>query len=44
MRGFKEQHDCKLSDLRVTEQHIEYKEQQTKNRQEDEPTATKRAR
>ena len=44
MRGFKEQHDCQLSDFTVTEQYIEYKERQTKNRQGDEPTATKRAR
>ena len=33
MRGFKEQHDCPLSDFTVTEQYIEYKERQTKNRQ-----------
>ena len=44
MRGFKEQHDCQLSDFTVTEQYIEYKERQTKNRQGDEPTVTKRAR
>ena len=44
IRGFKEQHDCRLSDFTVTEQYIEYKERQTKNRQGDEPTATKRAR
>ena len=44
MRGVKEQHDCQLSDFTVTEQYIEYKERQTKNRQGDEPTATKRAR
>ena len=44
MRGFKEQHDCQLNDFTVTEQYIEYKERQTKNRQGDEPTATKRAR
>ena len=44
MRGFKDQHDCQLSDFTVTEQYIEYKERQTKNRQGDEPTATKRAR
>ena len=44
MRGFKEQHDCQLSDFTVTEHYIEYKERQTKNRQGDEPTATKRAR
>jgi len=44
MRGFKGQHDCQLSDFTVTELYIEYKERQTKNRQEDEPTATKRAR
>ena len=44
MRGFKEQHDCQLSDFTVTEQYIEYKERQTKNRQGDEPTATNRAR
>ena len=29
MRGFKEQHDCQLTE---TEQYIEYKERQTKNR------------
>lgn len=44
MRGFKEQHACQLIDFTVTEQYIEYKERQTKNRQGDEPTATKRAR
>ena len=44
MRGFKEQHDCQLSDFTVTEQYIQYKERQTKNCQGDEPTATKRAR
>jgi len=44
MRGFKEQYDYQLSDFTVTEQYIEYKERQTKNRQGDEPTATKRAR
>ena len=32
MRGFKEQHDCQLSDFTVTEQYIEYKDRQTKNR------------
>ena len=40
MRGFKEQHDCQLSDFTLTEQYIEYKERQTKNRQGDEQTAT----
>ena len=44
MRGFKEQHDCQLGDFIVTEQYIKYKERQTKNRQGDEPTVTKRAR
>jgi len=44
MRGFKEQHDCQLSDFTVTEQYIEYKERQTKNHQGDEPTVIKRAR
>ena len=44
MRGFKEQHDCQRGNFIVTEQYIEYKERQTKNRQGDEPTATKRAR
>jgi len=44
MRGFKEQHDCKLSDFTVAEQYIECKERQTNNRQGDEPTATKRTR
>ena len=40
MRVVKEQHDCQLSDLTVTEHCIENKERQTKNRQGDEPTAT----
>ena len=44
MRGFKEQHDCQLSDFTVTELSIKYKEWQTKNRQGDESTASKRAR
>ena len=44
MRGIKEQHDCQLGDFTVTEQYTEYKERQTKNCQEDEPTATKQAR
>ena len=35
MRGFKERHDCQLSDFTVTEQYIEYRERQTKNRQGD---------
>ena len=29
MRGFKEQHDCQLSDFTETEQYIEYKEPRT---------------
>ena len=44
MRGIKEQHDCQPGDFTVTEQYTEYKERQTKNCQEDEPTATKQAR
>ena len=44
MRGVKEQHDCQVSDFNMTEQYIEYKERQTKNRHGDEPTASKRAR
>ena len=44
MRGFKEQHDCQLSDFTLPEQYIEYKERQMKNRQGDERTVTKRVR
>lgn len=44
MRGVKEQHNCQLSDFTVTERYIEDKERQTKNRQGDKSTATKRAR
>ena len=34
MRGFKEQHDCQLSDFTMTEQYIEYKERQTRTARE----------
>jgi len=44
MRAFKEQYDCQLDDFTITEQYVEYKERQTKNRQGDEGSATKRAR
>lgn len=44
MRGFKEQHDCQLSDFTMTEQYVEYTERQTKNRQGGEGSARKRAR
>ena len=44
MRAIQEQHDCKLSDFTVTEEYIEYRERQTKNRQGNEANAAKRAR
>ena len=34
MRGFKEQHDCQLSDFNVTEQYIEYKERKRRTAME----------
>ena len=36
MRAFKEQYDCLIQDFTITNQYVEYKERQTKNRQGDE--------
>ena len=40
IRGFKEQRGCQLSDFTMTEQYMEYRERQTKNRQGNKQTAT----
>ena len=44
MRAFKEQYDCQIEDFTVSEEYVEYKERQTKNRQGDEGSSRKRAR
>ena len=44
MRAFKEQYDCLIKDFTVTNQYVEYKERQTKNRQGDEGSSRKSAR
>ena len=44
MRAFKEQYDCLLQDFTITDQYVEYKERQTKNRQGDEGSSRKNAR
>ena len=44
MRAFKEQCDCLIQDFIVTNQNVEYKERQMKNRQEDEGSSRKSAR
>lgn len=44
VRASKGQYDCQIEDFIVSEGYVEYKERQTKNRQGDEGSSTKRAR
>ena len=44
MRAFKEQYDCQIEDFTAGEEYVEYKESQTKSRQDDEESSGKRAR
>ena len=44
MRAFKEQYDCLIQDFTVTNQYVEHKVRQTKNRQGDEGSSRKSAR
>ena len=44
MRAFKEQYYCLIEDFAVTNQYVEYKERQTKNRQGDDGRSRKSAR
>lgn len=44
MRAFKEQYDCQIEDFIVSEGYVEYKKRQTKNRQGDQGSSTRRAR